>query len=718
MSFTSFPIPATPLILIPSASSFSPGAHLVTIQDGAPFQIPVPALPSAGYDVRSYGATGNGTTDDSDAIATCFSAAPAGSTIVFSSGTYLMRSPVTIGVDHLTIIGQGAKIISDGANQDRKFTMSGRTGIKFRDLRFDGGLLTDLDIDPEPDFDTFTPNSYPGTIHFLACKNSEVSGCDFYGLNWPVTILGACEVIRVIHNRFEQYTTAVYSYFLEPGGSEPKTFFQPKRITVSNNDFLRGKYRSWLFETPFGKYDDRVTDFQDINCSGAIKFRGEGHVSTWEKEWFVSTYHVVTGNKIRESGQMGIEMQGCANDSVISGNVISSVPIGISLSTIQRMVVADNVVRDCTYTCIECDGWENGDLTMGNNDQLIFSNNVLYGCDDYGRPVNLVDNIGIVVSRRCRNVVISGGSVNNCKSGVVIMKECRHVTVLGVRVLTNLESGTGDNGPYLEGVVPNPYVQGILVKESVDVDIIGCQFRANATAWQRMVNLIGCVGVRVRDCRINANNIGVFVNSTSDVIIQSNLIELGATTGGSGVSFIFLDSTGQSSNDIRILGNVFKGVGANGIICYSPSNTIARVTLIGNDTRAASSTEGNRFLSLGASGSGAITGIVAEGNPGGGTFATAIDIPAIVADGGAGAFTDEAALSTIKAIWSPTINLQTAVGYAGKTKTVINATGSSTVTLHPRSGEKINGSTSDYTFSTLWQRVVLTSDGTDWIAST
>jgi parallel beta-helix repeat protein len=711
MSITSFPIPTTSFLTAPSTSAFAPDAEVWTRQSGAAGFVPIAKLPSSAFDVRSYGATGNGTTDDSAAIAACFAAAPAGGTIVFPNGIYLMRSMVTIAVDHLTIIGQGAKIISDGPNQDRKFNCVDRTGIRFRDLRIDGGLLTDLDIDPKPNFDTFTPNNEPGTIHFLRCKNCEVSGCDFYGLNWPVTILGACIVIKVHRNRFEQYTTGVYCYFEIPRSNDPNVQRAPKRISVTDNDFLAGKYKGWVFENPFGIYGDRSYTFNDINCSGAIKFRSDDR-------WFESAYHRITGNSIRESGQMGIEMQSCGNDSVIANNTISSVTTaGVSLSVISRIVVANNTIRDCPYTCIEVDGNNDADDSLPSNEQILLTGNILYGADDYGRPVNLVDNFGIVVSRWVRNTVISGGSIRDCRSGIVTHTGCRKLSIKNVRILTNLQSGYGGHGPFVP-VGDQPYVQGILVQDAIDVDIVGCEMLANGNAWQRMVNIIGSSSVRVKTCHILANNTGVYINSSSRVVVQANEIELGATTGGDNVAFITLDSNGASCNDVRVMQNNFKGTGHNGISVYCPAYTVSNLTVTGNDTRMTATTSGNRFLSLGASGTGVISAVVAEWNIGGGATGNSIDVPMQIVDGNGGPFADGPAFSTLLTQWNTTINLQSAVGAAGKVKTVICTTPFNTVTLHPQSGQKINGSTSDYTFTTQWQRVVLTSDGTDWIAST
>jgi len=74
-------------------------------------QTPVPSLPTGVYDVRAYGATGDGTTLDTDSINRAIEAAAAagGGTVQFPAGTYLsfsirLKSHITLHLDQGCVI--------------------------------------------------------------------------------------------------------------------------------------------------------------------------------------------------------------------------------------------------------------------------------------------------------------------------------------------------------------------------------------------------------------------------------------------------------------------------------------------------------------------------------------------------------------------------------------------------------------------------------------
>ncbi|WP_246560513.1 glycoside hydrolase family 55 protein [Kitasatospora kifunensis] len=72
----------------------------------ASWQIPGAVSGLDWVNVKTYGATGNGTTDDTAALQAALSAAPAGGTVYLPPGTYLVSSPLT--VNGLTVYGANA----------------------------------------------------------------------------------------------------------------------------------------------------------------------------------------------------------------------------------------------------------------------------------------------------------------------------------------------------------------------------------------------------------------------------------------------------------------------------------------------------------------------------------------------------------------------------------------------------------------------------------
>lgn len=102
--------------------------------------LPVPVIY---YNVKTYGAKGDGTTDDASAIAAAISAAgSAGGTIYFPPGTYNIKSPITITNSGVALVGSGvqASIIQP----DAAFTgaaaiiLTGANFCKIQDLSFIG----------------------------------------------------------------------------------------------------------------------------------------------------------------------------------------------------------------------------------------------------------------------------------------------------------------------------------------------------------------------------------------------------------------------------------------------------------------------------------------------------------------------------------------------------------------------------------------------------
>ena len=73
------------------------------------------AAPTSPINVMNYGATGNGTTDDTAAINSAISALRPGDTLSFPCGTYLTTSQLTINTSNVTVDGGSCAIIRNTA---------------------------------------------------------------------------------------------------------------------------------------------------------------------------------------------------------------------------------------------------------------------------------------------------------------------------------------------------------------------------------------------------------------------------------------------------------------------------------------------------------------------------------------------------------------------------------------------------------------------------
>ena len=61
--------------------------------------------------VKNYGATGNGSTDDTSAINSAISALSSGATLLFPCGTYLTSSQLSLNLSHVTVDGSSCAVI-------------------------------------------------------------------------------------------------------------------------------------------------------------------------------------------------------------------------------------------------------------------------------------------------------------------------------------------------------------------------------------------------------------------------------------------------------------------------------------------------------------------------------------------------------------------------------------------------------------------------------
>jgi len=118
------------------------------------------------YNVKSYGAMGNGSTNDTNAITACINAAPPGSAIFFPPGIYFTNAPVYI-TKSLTVWGYGATIKSSVYTQGVKLAITS-SGVIIRGLTIDGGYTSGLT--------TYAGGSLISATVTVAPTATEVSG--------------------------------------------------------------------------------------------------------------------------------------------------------------------------------------------------------------------------------------------------------------------------------------------------------------------------------------------------------------------------------------------------------------------------------------------------------------------------------------------------------------------------------------------------------------
>lgn len=134
------------------------------------------------YNVKSFGAAGDGATDDSAAITAAITAAVAGGTVWFPKGAYL-TGPLTIS-SNATLAGDGATVTLAASATATLLTITSKTNVTVRGLTLDGGDTTDYYA-----VYVAAPGSYSkvrGTRHGIVVsgsgtRNISINGCTVTG---------------------------------------------------------------------------------------------------------------------------------------------------------------------------------------------------------------------------------------------------------------------------------------------------------------------------------------------------------------------------------------------------------------------------------------------------------------------------------------------------------------------------------------------------------
>src|SRR5262249_54923079 len=132
---------------LPAAVSVS-GADIVpVVQSGTTKAATVSLFPSGGvFNVKSYGAVGNGSTDDTTAITNAISAIPsAGGVLYFPAGIYKVTSGFTISKP-IMIIGEGGSGPQDNSTvAPSTINFSSATGTLFT-VTTSGASFRDIEL--------------------------------------------------------------------------------------------------------------------------------------------------------------------------------------------------------------------------------------------------------------------------------------------------------------------------------------------------------------------------------------------------------------------------------------------------------------------------------------------------------------------------------------------------------------------------------------------
>jgi hypothetical protein len=258
--------------------------------------------------VKDFGATGDGTTDDSSAIqAASNAAATAGLPLDFPGGTYVIDTEVTLSSNSVWVAKPGTATItkSDGGTHD---IISGTSvndltiyGLSFDGKRRNGGGVTGI------------------SLLLNTCLRVKISNCDFYdGIN--IFLEEGCEQVIIDGCSFRQGKFGVALGGVNGGTG---TSAQVKDVVISNNLFT-----------------DTETEAIDSN-DDVVRL--------------AITNNVCYGcHTVAETGEEAIDIGGSTHEDIlIDGNIIDN--NGVSSTGIQvkqnsdRVIVSNNIIRNGQY---------------------------------------------------------------------------------------------------------------------------------------------------------------------------------------------------------------------------------------------------------------------------------------------------------------------------------------------------------------------------------
>lgn len=468
------------------------GADTVILQRDNPWDEPaVTNEPFINVTAEPYGATGDGVTDDTNAISTASSAVGVGGTIVFPNGTYLVTGlSANIDNQHWELSRGAVIYLADWAN-DNIITVTA-----------DGFTLTGgkLDGNASNQSGTWGGGTYTGSgvkadsVTGLCVDGVEITSCKFMGIdvkeaarvrvtnNYIHTVNASCFHFRAVHglicsgNHFYNWARD-YTYLEEGDHAAPALS---------------------IYDGTTGSYDLVITSNLFTNTD-AVKFAIEssGTVTAFPVSDAVISSNVFDSNGYAAGGISGaffrcamvgnVHKNGYGNhrsgyevvgtDLIIADNLIEEGTVAIgshdSITTARVSVRGNRVSNTATGAYAIWFGGSSGAMSeiavTGNGIDLTGASGGATGIriGSYGDAgvvtgVTVSDNVvkgvanctGIRLSGAATSsdIAITGNRVSGCDQGVLLADDSNHdeVTIAGndLRGNSSAISGTPSGGTY------------------------------------------------------------------------------------------------------------------------------------------------------------------------------------------------------------------------------------------------------------------------------
>ena len=403
------------------------------------------------FNVKDYGATGDGVTNDTVAIQAALNAATASppSVVLFPPGTYVVSTQLAVG-SGTALTGYGATLFKAAGSTGHVIRgVTGAVDVKVMGLTINGNKAANtsghgiafvgtlLSSQRLLVADCTIINTYQSGIQITSCKEAKVVSNFIYdSARTGIEILNLCEDVSITGNHVKRSGSAnvaiaglhilVSNNVLEDAGENPlapadnvtgygetnKYFVVNNNVcknggnhgihlggndhVISNNHVYNATNDGVFLGNPVG-VADMITGFT-ISGNRTVDCRRGVDIVNCENG-------TVSGNSVSSSGQFGIYLRQCIGVSV-DGNVFTgSVNNGIRATGTYDCVFSNNVVSNNLVQGIFLDP----DAETG----VLSSNNIISG--------NLVKdngNAGIWIDATGLNNYVNGNYVLGNVSGV------------------------------------------------------------------------------------------------------------------------------------------------------------------------------------------------------------------------------------------------------------------------------------------------------------
>ena len=391
------------------------------------------------YNVRDYGAVGNGVTNDTGAIQSTIDAASSGGIVAFPSGTYITE-PLFVTTDGISVVGSGVGVTilklkaSPSANQGAliKFGLNSDSvavlaeDCSIRHLTIDGNKANQKRGSVSADGDGGNPGLGSHLVQRFTAEDLLIKDCDGYGVGLVGTNVAGRSDFRLKNIEIDN---CEYDG-LDIKGGDPN---RPTRIWLEN-----------IYTHDHGPGNISSRDAVGVDLRGEYIFARGIHASGCSEPGIrtrsgdVGAYEVVLIDCVAENGlDNGFQIQAASGGTTTSRGV----------------------------RLIGCGAYDNADSGFDVEASLA----TLVECHSTGNTNNGLDNgtsvteITIIGGRYAENtqdgINIGQASILNIQGGAVIEKNTRYgvdadskqLVIHGCVIRNNGDASTGDPGIIIDG---------------------------------------------------------------------------------------------------------------------------------------------------------------------------------------------------------------------------------------------------------------------------